>query len=81
MDFCNCDNILLVGSSVVQRKRGSPMGGTMSAIAAAIDLEDGVDRLYRDREYAKSLGWSAGKMATQQIVQGVQHVDDALVIS
>ena len=44
------DNMFLLGDSVVRRRRrGWPMGGTMSAIAAGIDLEDGIHLLYSDR--------------------------------
>ena len=57
------------------------MGGIVSAIAAAVDLEDGVHKLYANRQSAKDIGWHVHKMPTNTLVQGVQHVDDALVLS
>ena len=81
MRYAISDKAFLVGNEVISRVDGWPMGGHMSAAATAITVEHDVADIYRNRARAKELGWHCGKLPTQQVIQGIVHIDDALVFS
>ena len=81
MRFAAGDNLFVLGDAVVERKRGWAMGNTMSSAATCIDLEHEVFVLHNDRNRARELRWTHGDFRTSELVQGLQHVDDAIVFS
>ena len=69
----------VVGSTIIKRSDGWPMGGFLSAAATAITLDHDVSMTYRYPERAKRLGWYYANWKTESIIQGVLHVDDSCV--
>lgn len=58
------------------------MGGSFSEPATLLDLGEDVFRLYTEhRPTITRTGWSYGNYSMSEIIQGVQHVDDAIIMS
>ena len=79
--FSGADNLCLLGGRVIRRVRGWPMGGAMSEPATLVDLGEDTLRLYSDpsTQRASGLLWPGVPIAA--VVQGLQHVGDALLAS
>eukprot|EP00969_Alexandrium_andersonii_P298731 13206071-Alexandrium_andersonii.AAC.1 len=72
---------MLVGDLPVERLTGWPMGGSHSEPATLIDSSFFVDRLHRDHAALAQAGLQYGDLHAEQILAGMQHVDDLLVAS
>ena len=81
MAYTGCDALCLLGDQVIQRTRGWPMGGSVSEPATSIDLGEDTRLLYTDRSTQLRVGLAYGEHPMPSLVQGVQHVDDALLCS
>jgi len=58
------------------------MGGHMSAAATSITIEHDISRVFfSDRNAAAAIGWKCDQFPTSQVIQGIVHVDDALICS
>ena len=71
----------LIGDMVVKRHHGWPMGGSHSEPGTMIDVGQFVHMLYADKKtqaYSKLL---VDRFEIDEILQGVQHVDDILLMS
>ena len=81
MSFCALDSSFFVGDVLVQRRQGYAMGSSFSEPATLVDLGECIYRLYTDPAFALRIGWDCKGFRTEQVVQGLQHVDDAIVFS
>ena len=79
--FAGQDVHCLRGEYVVKRTQGWPMGGSMSEPATLVDLGEDTRRLYVDPQVQRSSGLLYGTTPIGAIIQGLQHVDDALLMS
>ena len=78
------DDKFLVGQFVVRRRTGWPMGGSLSEPATLIDLGMEVEKWHTDPAKRQEIGWfcpSRPALKPGQLVAGLQHVDDTLLIS
>ena len=75
------DRYFSVGQSVLRRREGWPMGGSLSEPGTLVDMSETVRLLNVQPEYAKSLGWSYKNFRFSQLLAGVQHVDDVFLMS
>ena len=57
------------------------MGGSFSEPATLIDIGEEIRRLYTYTYVAQRAGLHYEGLTTQEVVQGIQHVDDSLVLS
>ena len=58
------------------------MGAVMSEGATGADLGTDTARLYQsDQKVLKHVGWQLKPYTAAQLVQGLQHVDDAIAFS
>ena len=79
--FCAGDKWFVIGDQVVERSRGWPMGGPVSAPCTSLDLETAIERFYANPAVAQDVGWHLDGYKAQQLVQGMLHVDDSVVFS
>eukprot|EP00974_Lingulodinium_polyedra_P012592 1218307-Lingulodinium_polyedra.AAC.1 len=70
-----------MGNCVVRRKKGWAMGSPMSGPAVAFDLETATEAVYTSTTTCMQAGWHVPGLHARRVVQGVQLVDDALVMS
>ena len=85
------DCYFLLGDTVVERIRGHPMGGSFSEPLTLLDLGERVYRMHNSIQLQHFVGWRCDSKripkqhhdhtAAPKLVDGVQHVDDALVFS
>jgi len=76
------DRLFILGDSVVERVRGWPMGGSFSEPATLVDLgQAAYELLTDDGRTAKRIGWHVPGRKPASLVQGIQHVDDLLLLS
>ena len=75
------EDSFLLGNYRIRRLTGYPMGGSFSEPATLIDLQDDVRQLYTKKQTAVRCGWWHSQYCTSKIVNGLQHVDDALLMS
>ena len=72
--LCHCIQILphdcffLVGSSVVRRKSGYPMGGSFSEVGTCIDLNYAIDEARSDKALMNKLGISYKNLTFDNIL-------------
>lgn len=71
----------MVGQIVFKRKRGWPMGGSHSEPGTMVDVGFDVSRLYQDPVVATQCGFHFEGYSTDQFIQGVQHVDEILLMT
>ena len=57
LNYATCDKLFLIGSYVVERLRGWPMGGSLSEVGTLIDLQSPINRCYRDDNFRLMCGW------------------------
>ena len=57
------------------------MGGALSEPGTLVDLQECIRLLYTHPDMLKEIGWKHRDFTVNQIVQGITHVDDSLVIS
>ena len=57
------------------------MGGSLSEPATLADLGEDVWRMYSSAPFRQKLGWHIPHLSGEQTIQGLQHVDDALIFS
>ena len=57
------------------------MGGSFSEPAALLDLGTDVSAFYRQPKIQKQVGWHVPGFSPQQLIAGMQHVDDAFLAS
>ena len=57
------------------------MGGAFGGPATLVDLGTDVSQLYRSTKKQKQVGWYISGVPLSRSIQGLQHVDDALVFS
>ena len=81
LNFGAHDNLCLFGSVVLRRARGYPMGAAMSPPAAGLDLDHFFVPLYKTKKLGKDIGWHVKGLTMEETVQGLQHVDDAILMS
>ena len=81
MEFAAADRYCLLGQSVVGRAAGWPMGGPMSEPTTLVDLGEPIYHAYTEAGGAADAGWAHPGAPLRQLVQGVQHVGDALMFS
>lgn len=81
LDFARTDVFFALGQEVVARKRGWPMGGSMSEPATLADLGEDIHFLYADQSRAETCGFSFQGRKTAELVEGLLYVDDNLVFS
>ena len=72
---------LVLGSTVVERVKGWPMGGSMSEPATLADLGDDIHTLYENPKKAKHCGFCFPGLSAPGILQGILYVDDYLCMS
>ena len=86
LEFIKRDVFFAVGDNIVMRQRGWPMGGSLSEPSTLVDIQEEIRLRYSTEDVNGSLehlleGLSDLNMNFQDIIQGVQHVDDAAVFS
>ena len=71
----------LIGDIVIERHHGWPMGGSHSEPGTMIDVGQFVHKLYSDRSTQAYSRFLVDRFTIHEILQGVQHVDDILLMS
>ena len=78
--FAQGDNLFMAGHAVFRRLRGWPMGGSLSEPLTMCDTGEAVLRMHGQRWEHELLPRAyVGNISA--VIQGVQHVDDALLLS
>ena len=70
-----------LGKHILRRKRGVPMGSSISPAKASIALSDMEVKAYRDEKKAKKRKFIAGKKGLRALVSGVRSADDITFFS
>ena len=81
LEFIKRDKYFTVGTTVVKRLGGWPMGGSFSEPGTLVDLNEELHVLHQSPERLKSVGWAFKGWRLEELVSGVMHVDDAVVFS
>ena len=66
LEFSRHDRNFAVGSVVLRRKDGWPMGGHMSAAATSVTLEYSIAMLYKYKERFQKLQWHTSGLTAQK---------------
>jgi len=81
LSYARHDNFFLVGDCILERLIGWAMGAPMSEPITGVDLGDDVSQLYSSSKVQARAGWVLPGMSILELIDGAQHVDDALVCS
>ena len=81
LKFILHDRYFSVGSVVMRRKGGWPMGGSFSEPGTLVDLNEELRILAEDSNKMCEIGWHFKNWTLTDLVSGLMHVDDAIVFS
>lgn len=81
LEFIKRDKYFTVGTTVVKRLGGWPMGGSFSEPGTLVDLTEGLHVLHQHPELLETIGWAYKDWGLEDLVSGAMHVDDAVVFS
>eukprot|EP00969_Alexandrium_andersonii_P334489 14781897-Alexandrium_andersonii.AAC.1 len=72
---------MAVGDALVHRSTGWPMGGSHSEPATLVDSGAFVHKLHTSPKTRAETGVDVDSLPVDQLLAGLQHVDDLLVCS
>ena len=75
------ENKFTVGEFVFERHHGWPMGGSHSEPGTMIDVGEFVAEMHSPDNYYSKFYWCIENLPLTALLQGVQHVDDILLMS
>ena len=81
LSFIYHDRYFTVGSLVMKRKGGWPMGGSFSEPGTLVDLSEEIRLLDENSGKLVEVGWNFKGWKLHDLVSGLMHVDDAVVFS
>ena len=81
MHYAANDNLCALGTLIIERVAGWPMGGSFSEPATLVDLGEDIFSLYDEDQDANISGWRITGFSLDELVQALQHVDDAFLLS
>ena len=77
--YASKNKLFLVGTEVIERLTGWPMGGSFSEPATLVDLGEAIRQLHEDVSVQRRVGWYFANTPIEKLVMGMLHVDDSLV--
>ena len=81
LDFIGKERYFTVGDVIMKRRGGWPMGGSFSEPGTLVDLNEELRRIDDSDDALQDVGWLVEGMSLEEVVTGIMHVDDALVLS
>ena len=81
LEFIYRDRYFTVGSKVLKRHSGWPMGGSFSEPGTLVDLNEELRLVHQNVDKLKEVGWFFQGWKLENLVTGLMHVDDAVVFS
>lgn len=80
LQLASKDTLFSIGNEVLERTSGWPMGGAMSEAITLIDLGHDTRKL-RKQSTLQRIGWAHKNMDIDELVCGIQYVDDLTLMS
>jgi hypothetical protein len=75
------DTFIRIGDIIARRVEGLSMGGSLSPVITCCDIDASVDTLLKDPRRQQRSGWTIRHKKIEQVVAGILHVDDCLLLS